>query len=85
MIAKLNYTDFILVEGYKKISIPKIEVYRKKIKKPNLYQKDKNIIAIASDNEIKNCPLPVIDLNNSEDIVSFILNFFTENIENEKI
>ena len=85
LIAKLNYTDFILVEGYKKISIPKIEVYRKKIKKPNLYQKDKNIIAIASDNEIKNCPLPVIDLNNCEDIVSFILNFFTENIENEKI
>ena len=30
LIAKLNYTDFILVEGYKKISIPKIEVYRKK-------------------------------------------------------
>ena len=41
--------DLIIVEGYKNEPIPKFEVYRPIIGKPELYKEDNNIFAIASD------------------------------------
>ncbi len=76
LLLKLNYTDFVLIEGFKKISIPKIEVSRIGIHKPFLFNNDNKIIAIASDGDVKNCSLPILNLNNSEEIVAFILNYF---------
>ena len=68
--------DFILVEGFKAERFPKIELYRPSLGHPLLHEDDDSIIAIASD-----APLPVInslpllDLNQLEDIADFVVEF----------
>ena len=60
----INKCDIIVVEGYKNENIPKLEVHRSIINKPFLFKNDKNIFAIASDNE-KVTTIPSLDLNES--------------------
>ncbi|MFZ3087433.1 MAG: molybdopterin-guanine dinucleotide biosynthesis protein B [Methylotenera sp.] len=69
-----DYADLILVEGFKTADIPKIEVYRPSLDEPRLWVGDSNIIAVASDIQLETKPqLPVLDLNNIEEIANFIL------------
>lgn len=71
-----DYADLILVEGFKNADIPKIEVYRPNLGQPALYAEDANIIAVASDTPLilETKPhLPVLDLNNTDEITNFIL------------
>ena len=73
LINKMSPTDLILVEGWKKENIKKIEVYRKEINKPLLTNSDKNIIAIATnDKSININNMTILDLNNYEQIAKFI-------------
>ena len=73
LIKKLSPVDLILVEGWKKENIKKIEIYRKEINKPLLCEKDKNIIAVATnDKSIKIKNMVILDLNNYEQIAQFI-------------
>ena len=66
--------DLVLVEGYKMAKINKIELHRPILGFPLLYHKDENIIAVASDEKIsKNDDMPVLDLNNVEEISKFII------------
>ena len=82
LIKKLSPVDLILVEGWKKENIKKIEIYRKEINKPLLCDKDKNIIAVATnDKSIKIKNMTILDLNNYEKIAEFICNL----IKKEKI
>ena len=73
-----NYADLILVEGFKTADIPKIEVHRPSLGMPILCLHDANIIAIASDSmpNIKT-ELPLLDLNNIEEVANFIWHKFT--------
>ena len=64
--------DLIIVEGYKNEPIPKFEVYRPVIGKPELYKEDNNIFAIASDIKIESS-IPAFDLNNINSISDFII------------
>ena len=73
LIKKLSPVDLILIEGWKKENIKKIEVYRKEINKPLLTNNDKNIIAIATnDKSININNMTILDLNNCEQIAKFI-------------
>ena len=73
LIKKLSPVDLILIEGWKKENIKKIEVYRKEINKPLLTNNDKNIIAIATnDKSININNMTILDLNNYEKIAKFI-------------
>ena len=68
--------DIIIGEGFKDEDIPKILVYRKEINKPNLYNIEKNIIAVATNNfeefkDIKN----VFHINDYEKIGDFLINY----------
>ncbi len=73
LIKKLSPVDLILIEGWKKENIKKIEVYRKEINKPLLTNNDKNIIAIATnDKSININNMTILDLNNYEQIAKFI-------------
>jgi molybdenum cofactor guanylyltransferase/molybdopterin-guanine dinucleotide biosynthesis protein MobB len=64
--------DLIIVEGYKNEPIPKFEVYRPIVGKPELYKEDNNIFAIASDINIESS-IPTFDLNNINSISDFII------------
>jgi len=69
--------DLILVEGYKPERIPKIEIHRPSLGKPLLYRDDPSVIAIATDDAAAiTTDLPVLDLNEAEEIVEFILTRF---------
>ena len=68
-----NY-DLILVEGYKHLPFPKIELHRKSVGKPYLYQEDPNIIAIACDAELPGpTSITVLDINDIRGIAALIV------------
>ncbi len=66
--------DLILIEGFKLESIPKIEVFRPSLGKKRLSKNKTDFIAIACDETLQDdVQLPVLDLNNTEQIANFIL------------
>jgi molybdopterin-guanine dinucleotide biosynthesis protein B len=78
LIQQINpeYADLILVEGFKSALIRKIEVFRPSLNIPLLAEQDPNIIAVASDAplaENTNLSIPVLDLNNINQIADFIV------------
>ncbi len=64
--------DIILVEGYKHVTFPKIELHREEVGKPWLYPHDDNIIAIASDSDPLDFPLPHININDLDAIAALV-------------
>ena len=79
LISKLTPVDLVLVEGWKKENIKKIEVYRKEVNKPLLALNDKNIIAIATnDKNININNVMLLDINNYDSIAKFIKKLIKE-------
>ena len=69
--------DIVLVEGYKDIRFPKIELHRAAIHKPYLYRNDDSVIAIACDAQPpEGISIPVLDINDIEAIARFIYDDF---------
>ncbi len=70
----LSPCDLVLIEGYKTNNlVPKLEVYRPANGKPLLHPEQPNIVAVASDAPIAT-PVPLLDLNDPDGIVEFIMN-----------
>ena len=72
LLAQLPPCDLVLVEGYKREPIPKLEVHRAATAQPWLYPDDPSILAVASDI----APLqeiPRIDLDAITHLTDFIL------------
>ncbi|MDX1668552.1 MAG: molybdopterin-guanine dinucleotide biosynthesis protein B, partial [Limnobacter sp.] len=57
-IKRLSHCDIVVVEGFKRSAIPKIEVWRKDNDKPLLHPQDSHIQAIATDCALPDCPVP---------------------------
>lgn len=76
LLAQFEPCDLILVEGYKFSSIPKIEIYREQGNKARLDAKTHNIVAIATDADLKESLLPVLELNNTKTVADFVFNYF---------
>ena len=76
LICQLDQTqlDLILVEGFKKLDFPKIELHRQAINKPWLYQDDNNIIAIASDIKT-DTTLAQISIDDIDQLTDFVVQF----------
>ena len=76
-IARFSECDLLLVEGFKHNPIPKLEVHRPEIGKPLLAGTGiETIVAIATDRPdlvAAQSSLPVLDLNDRDAIVQFIL------------
>jgi len=65
--------DMILVEGYKDIKFPKIELHRAELGKPYLYTDDDSIIALACDDKPPaGIRIPQLDINDIEAMADFI-------------
>ena len=71
-LAHLSPCDLVLVEGYKREPIPKLEIHRKSNDKPFLFPADPHIIAFAGDAP-SNISLPYFALNQTDEIAQFIL------------
>ena len=73
LLQQLAPSDLVLVEGFKKYPIEKIEIFRPSVGKPQLYPADHLVMAVASDEALNNCPLPVFDLSDIAAIADFII------------
>lgn len=73
LLAQLPPCDLVLVEGYKRCAIPKLEVHREETAKPWLFPDDPNILAVASNVEPPD-GFPRIDLDAVPQLTDFILN-----------
>ena len=71
-IQHLSPCDLLLVEGFKREPIPKLEVYRASVGEPLLHPHDENIVGIASDEQLET-RLPRFDLNDPGKIADFVL------------
>ncbi len=71
-IKRVSPCDLLLIEGYKRYPMPKLEVYREANGKPLLHPEDPRVIAIAADVPIET-KLPRFDLNEYDRIADFIL------------
>jgi len=65
--------DLILIEGFKLENIPKIELVRPSLGNDLFFPNDKNVIAVATDDSLSVATdLPILDINNPNEIVAFI-------------
>ena len=77
-----TYLNLILVEGFRHDRLPKIELFRPELNKPPLYPEDKLIIAVATKQadsihfQHNKDKIPILDLDNSQQIVDFIITYF---------
>jgi molybdopterin-guanine dinucleotide biosynthesis protein B len=71
-IARLSPCDLLLVEGFKREAIPKLEVYRAEVGEALIHPHDPNVVAVASDVPVQTA-LPRLDLNSPQPIAEFIL------------
>ena len=71
-VKRISPCDLLLVEGYKRERIPKLEVYRAEVGEPLIHPHDQNVVAIATDTPLATT-LPQLDLNAPEAIAQFVL------------
>ena len=73
VIAALEPSDIVIVEGYKSAAIPKIEARRHaSLTKRPLADEDPHVLAIAADHAVKGTSLPVFGLDDIAEIADFI-------------
>jgi len=70
-IKLMSPCDLLLIEGFKREPIPKLEVYRGALGEPLLYPQDSHIVAIASDQSV-DTKLPQFDIDDVAAIAAFI-------------
>jgi molybdopterin-guanine dinucleotide biosynthesis adapter protein len=73
LLDKLSPVDLVLVEGYKREPHPKLEIYRASLGKPLMHPDDPAIIGIASDQPLPAARIPVIDLDDVEQVTEFLI------------
>ena len=76
MLGKLEDTDLVLVEGFKSLSFPKLEIRREDSSGPDLAPNDKDIIAIVSDRPVSEQNMPAFDLDDIKGIAEFVMKIF---------
>lgn len=75
LLARLGPCDLVLVEGYKRETHPKIEIFRAANGRPPLHPDDPMIRAIATDATFAGTNLPQVHLDDVEGIADLALRF----------
>ena len=71
-IARVSPCDLLLIEGYKRYPLPKLEIFRAANGKPLLYPEDEHIVAVATDTPVQS-RLPQFSLEDYDAIATFVL------------
>lgn len=74
LVARMSPCDLLLVEGFKRYEMPKLEVYRAVNGKPLLHPEDRHIVAVATDVRLAT-PLPQVDINDPDAVAAFVLDY----------
>ncbi len=73
LLMRVSPCDLVLVEGFKAATHPKLEVFRESVGKPALHDTDPYIVAIATDHNLGNTTVPVVDINDIEAVAQVVL------------
>src|SRR5690606_28297012 len=74
ILARIAPCDLVLIEGYKREPIPKIEARRLgAANRTPLAPEDPHIAAIAADHAVADTTLPVFDLDDTATIADFVV------------
>ena len=73
LLLQMSPVDLVLVEGFKRHSHRKVEVYRRSLGKPLLHPDDSDVVAIASDEKCVEFSVPWLPLSDVGAIADFIL------------
>jgi molybdopterin-guanine dinucleotide biosynthesis adapter protein len=73
LVRRMSPVDLVLVEGFKRHGHLKIEVYRRTLGKPLLQPDDPFVVAVASDEELPELPVPWLPLADAGTIADFIV------------
>ena len=75
LLAALEPADLVLVEGFKRYPLHKLEIWRAEVGKPPLWPEDDWIVALATDSPPEGLALPCFDLSDSGGMADFICAF----------
>ncbi|MGA8169609.1 MAG: molybdopterin-guanine dinucleotide biosynthesis protein B [Methylocystis sp.] len=73
LLGKLSPCDLVVVEGFKREPIPKIEVWRAAVGKPLLHPDDPDIVLMASDDSSPLARVPVLPLHDLPALATALL------------
>jgi molybdopterin-guanine dinucleotide biosynthesis protein B len=74
LIERMSPCDLLLVEGFKREPIPKMEIFRRTNDKAALHPHDPHIVAVAADCRFDTA-LPQFDLNDAAGIADFVCTY----------
>ena len=74
LLGKMARVDLVVVEGFKREPINKIEVHRAANGKPLLFPDDASVVGIACDGPVETT-LPVAHLDSIDDVAALMLRF----------
>jgi molybdopterin-guanine dinucleotide biosynthesis protein MobB len=75
LLARMVPVDLVLVEGFKTHEFPKLEVHRPALGKPPIWPDWPDVVAVASDAALSDCPRPVLALDDAVAIAAWIVGF----------
>jgi len=75
LLPRLSPCDLVLVEGFKSAPHPKIEVFRHDQDRPPFWPGRADVVAVAADVALPECPLPVLPLDDTAIIAQWCLDF----------
>ena len=73
VLSRLAPVDLVLVEGYKRDSHPKLEVWRRETGHQMIQPGDPLVRAVATDAEVDALSVPLLDLNDTKAVADFVL------------
>jgi molybdopterin-guanine dinucleotide biosynthesis protein B len=72
-LSRLSPCDLVLVEGFKRQPIPKLEIHRRAAGTPLIFPDDDTVVAIATDERL-DTRLPQFGLEDYDDMATFVMN-----------
>ena len=73
LLTHLGPVDLVIVEGFKRAALPKLEIHRPSVGKPLMATDDKTIVAVASDVMLPGLAIPCLALERVDTIAAFII------------
>ncbi len=73
LLQRVSPCDLVLIEGFKRETHPKLEVFRRCNDRPPLHPTDDSIVAVASDEELPNSRILRVHLDDIEAIADLVI------------
>lgn len=73
LLTHLSPVDLVIVEGFKRSALPKLEIHRPSLGKKLMAADDKTIVAVASDVPLTGLAIPCLSLEQVDTIATFII------------